>query len=209
MKSENNYKIMKIKIFFFLVFLFGYFGVFAQQRALTPQNIEDFKIQTKYNIGSLQNCITTIGSKSSTIEQKYKAIKNACNLFIPDAEIEVSSLYKKLNTFFKVPKYFKRLSNLRYTEIKVSFYDMSYVAPFEQAPDGNFYSVVRIYQKFQGYQDGKIVYEDVSSKDIEVCLQWREDEHLGTYDWILRLGNMTIKETKTKYEDLQFIAPKH
>ncbi len=86
---------------------------------------------------------------------------------------------------------------------------MSYISNFEQGADGNYYAVVRIYQKFQGYQDGKIVYQDITSKDIEVCLQWREDPILKEYNWILRLGNMNIKETKTKYEDLKFVAPQH
>ncbi len=41
---------MKIKLISFLILMFGFFALFAQQRALTPQKIEDFKTQTEYNM---------------------------------------------------------------------------------------------------------------------------------------------------------------
>ncbi len=202
MKLENK----KALIFMFLIFV-NLFCFGQHQISLSDADLEAFKQQTKNNINSLQNCIAIIGSKKTSFMEKHRALKTAKKLFIPGAKIEVSMLSpngKITKKKFTHEMYFKRLSSLNYDEIVITFYDITYFNRFEMSPDKSYSGVVTIYQNFKGYREGKLHYGEVTSKNIEVFLQWLKDPFLKEHNWMLLLGDISVRETVPKYEDLKY-----
>ena len=73
------------------------------------------------------------------------------------------------------------------------------VRHFRKGPDGNYYGVISIQQKFTGFIDNKPVFADVTTKNIEIVLKTYKKEVDGESLelWDVFLNNVGISESKS------------
>src|SRR3989339_760752 len=107
----------------------------------------------------------TITDKSLENDTKMMAVDQAVRLFqSEDNTVEVSSLGSTNVTAIPVRQYLNKIRVLKYSKIIITWFDINYVSEFKQGADGKYYAVITIFQKFEGYRDGKLAYSDISQK---------------------------------------------
>ena len=167
---------------------------------LSEQDIQLFKEQTKQKVEEFQQYIVTLGSKDEPAEKRNMAEKEAIKLFYKGSQMEISmvladGIVQKVNR--PMEKYLARLKSLPYTKVVIKFYDIAYISNFTKGPDGKYYSTATIIQEFTGFNDDKIVYTDVTKKDIEIIIDLVEDKFFNEKRWKIFLGDIKASETKT------------
>ncbi len=163
---------------------------------LNNEQLEAYKEGTKDKLNSLENCLKTIGSKSSSEIKKSRSVETAISLFIKGSKIEVSSLNRNTVNKTLVEDYFEELQNLPYTKVEISFYNLSYVSNFVQSSDGSYVATATVFQRFVAYKGDFIVYQDKTKKQISVKLRWLKDPIFGKYRWTILFHDMRVSETK-------------
>jgi hypothetical protein len=167
---------------------------------LSEQDIQLFKEQTKQKVDEFTQYITTLGSKDEPAEKRNMAEKEALKLFYKGAQMETSMVQadgtvQKVNR--PMEKYLARLKSLPFTKVVIKFYDIAYIRDFTKGPDGKYYSTATIIQEFTGFNDDKLVYTDVTKKDIEIIIDLVEDKFFNEKRWKIFLGDIKATETKT------------
>lgn len=171
---------------FFLVIL-NCLVAFSQN---TVRDKLELKTRVTQKINALQLHISTIADKKIDEKDKLDAIKTALRSFIPDAQVETSSKYRKEVKKYSVKGYLNRLRILNYSDVKITYTNIARVSDFKQGPDGKWYGTATIYQKFTGFgKDGQIKYQDTTTKDIAVVAE------KNRY-WDIYLGDIKAVETK-------------
>ena len=167
---------------------------------LSVQDIQLFKEQTKQKIEEFQQYIVTLGSKDEPAEKRNMAEKEAIKLFYKGSQMEISMVQAD-GTTLKVnrpmEKYLARLKSLPYTKVVIKFYDIAYISNFTKGPDGKYYSTATIIQEFTGFNDDKLVYTDVTKKEVEIIIDLIEDKFFNEKRWKIFLGDIKASETKT------------
>jgi hypothetical protein len=167
---------------------------------LSEQDIQVFKEQTKQKVEEFQQYIVTLGSKDEPAEKRNMAEKEAIKLFYKGSQMEISLVMpdgstQKVNR--PMEKYLARLKSLPYTKVVIKFYDIAYISNFTKGPDGKYYSTATIIQEFTGFNDDKIVYTDVTKKEVEIIIDLVEDKFFNEKRWKIFLGDIKASETKT------------
>ena len=167
---------------------------------LSEQDIQLFKEQTKQKIEEFQQYIVTLGSKDEPAEKRNMAEKEAIKLFYKGSQMEISMAMpdgsvQKVNR--PMEKYLARLKSLPFTKVIIKFYDIAYISNFTKGPDGKYYSTATIIQEFTGFNDDKLVYTDVTKKEIEIIIDLVEDKFFNEKRWKIFLGDIKASETKT------------
>jgi hypothetical protein len=167
---------------------------------LSEQDIQVFKEQTKQKVEEFQQYIVTLGSKDEPDEKRNMAEKEALKLFFKGSQMEISMVLpdgtiQKVNR--PMEKYLARLKSLPFTKVVIKFYDIAYISNFTKGPDGKYYSTATIIQEFTGFNDDKIVYTDVTKKEVEIIIDLVEDKFFNEKRWKIFLGDIKASETKT------------
>jgi len=173
-------------------------GINAQHK-LNAQELKLFKQSAKNKIAELQNCISTVVDKKLDDYTRDKSIQSAVKLFIEGAKMQVSTLLPQGNTEFNnydIEEYFFRLKRLKYKSATIEFYDLFFMNEFTPGKDGRYYATATIFQKFKGVTDDGILYEDETTKQITIVLEYAEDEFFKTNRWLIRLGDIKVQDTK-------------
>ena len=72
---------------------------------------------------------------------------------------------------------------MNYDKIIIEWIEVMMVNELHKGPDGNFYGTISIMQKFSAIK-GDYVYEDVTTKKIEVVLKpYKKPNDLGEDEW--------------------------
>ena len=166
---------------------------------LSQKDLDVFKEKTKQKIDEFQEYIKIIGDKSASRDKRNLAEKEALKLFYDSAMIEISSIgadgvIKK--KAYPMKEYLYKLKVLPYTKVEIEFFDIVYVQDFKKGPDGKYYGTATIFQKFTGFNGDNIVYSDITKKEIEVVIDYIEDEYFNERRWTVFLGNIKAAETK-------------
>lgn len=159
----------------------------------------EFKKRTEQQILRLQEYIQIISDKSQSDENRDKAIKEAIKLFQPGSLVQVSSGKKGTPVISRtVGDYFRRLKALQYPQVEITFYDATYVGDYRKGADGSYYTTATFSQEFKGKDEkGNILYQDKTTKDVDVSLQNLMDEDFYKQNrWIIKFGNIKVTETK-------------
>ena len=82
---------------------------------------------------------------------------------------------------------------LSYSEVQITQADVCYVSDFYKVRDGLYKAAVTIKQKFVGMRDGKVIYEDITEKTINVYLQ-QEITSVGS-QYVILLGDSEVLDT--------------
>lgn len=161
-----------------------------------------FVERTEEKTRELGEAIATIGNKSLDMSLRRETIDATTEMFLDaDRVVEISSKNSDEIRSLTIQKYLNRLFALEsYYKVNIEWYDVSFTSNFRRAPDGKYYGTVRIFQKFQGYcMDGKLCYEDITSKDIEVIVELVNiDDGAGANEqyFEVKLGDIRVVETR-------------
>lgn len=145
----------------------------------------------------LATYLTIISDRNNRLEEANKAVELAIQLFIDEnAQFEVSS--KAGKNRYQVRSYLNRLKLLKYDRIEISWTDISYVSDLKKGMDGNYYGVITLQQRFKGYIDNRLVYGDLTEKNIEVKVMAYQKESDGTQEqmWDLFLSDVGVVVTQ-------------
>jgi hypothetical protein len=161
----------------------------ARKQAIDSLALEKVRDLSKY--------ISIIGSKNTAFSEAQRVMDRAEELFVPEAEMGVSSLNRKEVNYYKVRKYFERLMALNYDKVSIEWYDIHYISDLERQPDGKYVGVVTIYQRFGGTTEDGLKYRDTTKKDITIYVERKKTQISGRVVefWDVSLGDIRVTET--------------
>jgi len=148
-------------------------------------------------VRDLSKYISIIGDKATTFSEANRVIDRAMELFAAGAQMGVSSLSTDEIKYYGVKTYFRRLMALNYDRVRIEWYNIQYISDLERQPDGKYVGVITIYQRFQGYTEDGLKYEDTTKKDITVYVE-RKKTQIGGREigfWDVLLGDIRVSET--------------
>ncbi|MEL6626567.1 MAG: hypothetical protein AAFQ83_09195 [Bacteroidota bacterium] len=185
-----------LTFFLTLCFMLGTLALSAQDE-ISPERKEAIDSLALEKVRDLSRYISIIGNKSTPFSEGNRVIDRAVELFSEDAEIGVSSLYRKEIQTFRVRKYFERLMALNYDKVTITWYNIQYISDLELQPDGRYVGVITIFQRFEGTTKDGLKYMDTTQKDITIYVE-KKVTQIGGREiqfWDVLLGDIRVKET--------------
>jgi hypothetical protein len=166
-----------------------------------PEEFEKFRNKALIKVDELGTYLATIVDPKTPTEKANSTINLAVTLFVnEEARVEVSNVNTGVKNKYKIRDYLRRLKLVGsdYQEVEVSYADISYATDFRKGPDGNYYGVVSFVQTFKGLVDGKVVYGDVTQRNVTVILKLYEKAVDGETKklWDVFLADVGIEETR-------------
>jgi hypothetical protein len=148
-------------------------------------------------IRDLSKYISIIGSKETPFSEANRVIERTLELFVEDAQMGVSSLYKEEIRYYPVRQYLERLMALNYDKVNIKWFDIQYISDLELQPDGRYVGVITIFQRFEGTTEDGMVYKDTTKKDITVYVERKQTQISGRLIdfWDVLLGDIRVAET--------------
>ena len=168
---------------------------------LSAEQKAHFERMAEVKANDFGKYLNIISNKKEDEEDKLYAIEGAVKLFIDDSvKIEVSSMNREEKRQFLVPEYLNRLRMLPYDDVKLTWMNAQLVSQLRPGQDGKWYGVIAARQLFRGYIDNKIVYQDVTDKNMEVVLTRYEifDEGVKKQKWDVFLSDIGVQQTREK-----------
>jgi hypothetical protein len=171
-------------------------GVWAQNE-ITPERKQAIDSLAMEKVKDLSKYISIIGSKETNFSEANRVIDRTLELFAPNSQIGVSSLYRKDIKYYTVRKYLNRLMALNYDQVTIKWYNIQYISDLEPQPDGTYVGVITIYQRFEGRNGDDLAYVDTTKKDITVYVKRKETQIGGRTIgfWDVMLGDIRVAET--------------
>lgn len=172
-------------------------SVWAQQDQITPERKQAIDSLAMEKVKDLSKYISIIGSKETSFSEANRVIDRTLELFAPNSQIGVSSLYRKDIKYYTVRKYLNRLMALNYDQVTIKWYNIQYISDLEPQPDGTYVGVITIYQRFEGRKGDDLAYVDTTKKDITVYVKRKETQIGGRTIgfWDVMLGDIRVAET--------------
>lgn len=166
-----------------------------------PEEFESFRQKAITKVDEFGRYIAVIVDPKTPADKSNATIDLAFTLFVnADVRVEVSNVNTGVKNKYKIKDYLKRLKlkGADYQEVEVSYADIGYASDFMKGPDGNYYGVVSFVQTFKGFVDGKVMYGDVTQRNITVILKLYEKmvEGQGKKMWDVFLADVGIQETR-------------
>lgn len=170
----------------------------AKAEKTLPIDEGEFKRKATLRTEELTNYIRLISDKKTPALEANKAIDQAVLLFVSEESIiEVSSINRKEAQRYAVRSYMQHLKLLKYDKVEITWAEVNYVGDIRKGSDGNYYGYVSFVQVFRGFQDGQVMYEDMTEKRVEVMFKGyskfekgQEAEH-----WDVLLSNIKVEQT--------------
>lgn len=179
-----------------LSLIFSVNHIWAQD-AITPERKQAIDSLAMEKVKDLSKYISIIGSKETSFSEANRVIDRTLELFAPNSQIGVSSLYRKDIKYYTVRKYLNRLMALNYDQVSIKWYNIQYISDLEPQPDGTYVGVITIYQRFEGRKGDDLAYVDTTKKDITVYVKRKETQIGGRTIgfWDVMLGDIRVAET--------------
>ncbi|MDE6689047.1 MAG: hypothetical protein K2J86_04065 [Prevotella sp.] len=190
---------------------------FAQEITLSDEDKGELQIRVKQKIEDFQMHLGTIASKAGVSEtSKDAATASALELFIgrgkpyeytdgygnrlrhEPVQMQTSNRYRKYPPK-PMTQYLKNLRNLTYTKVIIEAADAVRVDNIFETPDGKYEAIAYFIQKFCGYRDGRLVYNDIAEKKVKIYV---EKEVIPTPSgtdqviWQVLLGDIYVINTR-------------
>jgi hypothetical protein len=147
----------------------------------------------------LKKYLALLCDRSIDWVEANKAIDLAVDLFVnEDAIVETSSVNNQSITRFKVRDYLKRIKLIQYDRVQIEWANVHYVSKLRKGVDGNYYGTITFEQTFRGYVENKLVYGDVTRKNVEIILKTynRNVEGKSVPTWDVFLSQIKVVTTK-------------
>lgn len=188
---------MKLKILLTAIITLAITAGSLAQDPVSPERKQAIDSLALEKIRDLSKYISIIGSKETPFSEANRVIERTLELFVEDAQMGVSSLYREDIKYYPVRKYLERLMALNYDKVTIKWYDIQYISDLELQPDGRYVGVITIYQRFEGTSDDGLVYKDTTKKDITVYVERKQTQIGGRLIdfWDVLLGDVRVTET--------------
>jgi hypothetical protein len=167
------------------------------QTDISPERKRAIDSLAMEKIRDLGKYISIIGNKQTPFSEAKRVIDRTLELFVDDAQMGVSSLYKEEVTYYGIREYLERLMLLNYDKVKIEWFNIQYISDLELQPDGRYVGVITIFQRFEGTSDDGLIYKDVTKKDITVYVERKQTQIGGKLIgfWDVLLGDIRVVET--------------
>lgn len=159
---------------------------------------EQFKQKSLQKTEDLGKYLNLIANKSTESAVANKAVDQAVGLFLSEESTVETTKPNGDKDQQPVRGYLNKLKLLKYSKVLIEWSDISYVSNLRKGPDGNYYGVISLQQKFSGFIDNKLVYSDVTRKNVEVVLKTYKKEVDGESVelWDVFLNNVGISASR-------------
>jgi hypothetical protein len=172
---------------------------YKPKTVLSDLEKDELMIKAKEKVETLGSCFEVLASTKVANSFKDENEKIAINLFIHDSvEVAVSSLSRKAYKHFKITAYLKKMRTYNYTDVQISFHNVSKVSNLRKNPDGTYTGIITFSQVFKGFIEGVPVYADRTDKNVEIIIKAREvfaGELQASIAWDVFLGNIGVDQT--------------
>ena len=188
---------MKFRLLILTIFAIGLSTGLMAQDNLSKQRKAAIDSLALEKVRDLSKYVSIIGSKETPFSEANRVIERTLELFVEDAQMGVSSLYREEIKYYPIRKYLERLMALNYDKISIKWYDIQYISDLELQPDGRYVGVITIYQRFEGTMEDGMVYKDTTKKDITVYVEKKQTQISGRLIdfWDVLLGDIRVSET--------------
>jgi hypothetical protein len=188
---------MKVRLLLISVFALTLSTGLIAQENLSKQRKAAIDSLALEKVRDLSKYISIIGSKDTPFSEANRVIDRTLELFMPDAKIGVSSLYREGIKEYTIRQYLERLMALNYDKISITWYNITYISDLELQPDGRYVGVITIFQKFEAKTGDELVYKDIAQKDITIYVERKQTQISGKLIdfWDVLLGDIEVKET--------------
>ncbi len=179
----------------------GFCIAFVQQTVaqddISPERKAAIDSLALEKVRDLSKYISILGNQETPWSKAKDVIDRALELFMDDAVMEVSSLYRKKVSVYPIKEYLERLTRLNYAKVNITWFNIQYVSDLVKQPDGRYVGVITIFQKFEGVTKEGLVYKDITKKDITVYVERKQTQIDGipVGFWDVLLGDIRVKET--------------
>ncbi|HPI11574.1 MAG TPA: hypothetical protein PLK63_11075 [Catalimonadaceae bacterium] len=165
---------------------------------LDKASYEQFKQKSLQKTDDLGKYLNLIANKSTESSVASKAVEQAVGLFFSDSSLVETTKPNGEKDQQPIRHYLNKLKLLKYSKVLIEWTDISYVSNLRKAPDGFYYGVISLQQKFSGFIDNKLVYSDVTRKNVEVVLKTykKEVEGESVELWDVFLNNVGISASR-------------
>jgi hypothetical protein len=165
---------------------------------LDQASYEQFKQKSLQKTDDLGKYLNLIANKSTESAVANKAVEQAVGLFFSDSSLVETTKPNGEKDQQPIRNYLNKLKLLKYSKVLIEWTDISYVSNLRKAPDGFYYGVISLQQKFSGFIDNKMVYSDVTRKNVEVVLKTykKEVEGESVELWDVFLNNVGISASR-------------
>jgi hypothetical protein len=173
------------------------FGTGYAQEEISPERKKAIDSLALEKVRDLSKYISIIGDKATDQAESSRVMDRAEELFVEEAEIGVSSLYREQVNYYKVRQYLMRLNQLNYDRVRIKWYNIHYISDLERQPDGKYVGVITVYQRFEGISDDGLTYKDTTKKDITIYVEKKKTQIRGRIIefWDVLLGDIRVTET--------------
>jgi hypothetical protein len=165
---------------------------------LDAASYEQFKQKSLQKADDLGKYLNLIANKSTESAVANKAVDQAVGLFVSEESTVETTKPNGEKDQQPIRNYLNKLKLLKYSKVLIEWTDISYVSNLRRGPDGFYYGVISLQQKFSGFIDNKLVYSDVTKKNIEVVLKTykKEVEGESVELWDVFLNNVGISASR-------------
>lgn len=165
---------------------------------LDQASYEQFKLRSLQKTEDLGKYLNLIANKSTESAIANKAVDQAVGLFVNEESTVETTKPNGEKDQQPIRAYLNKLKLLKYSKVLIEWSDISYVSNLRRGPDGFYYGVISLQQKFSGFIDNKLVYSDVTRKNVEVQLRTYKKEVEGeTVElWDVFLNNVGISASR-------------
>ncbi len=165
---------------------------------LDQASYEQFKQKSLQKTDDLGKYLNLIANKTTESAVSNKAIDQAVGLFVSEESTVETTKPNGEKDQQPIRSYLNKLKLLKYSKVLIEWTDISYVSNLRRGPDGFYYGVISLQQKFSGFIDNKMVYSDVTKKNVEVVLKTykKEVEGESVELWDVFLNNVGISANR-------------
>lgn len=159
---------------------------------------EQFKKKSLEKTDDLGKYLNLIANKGTDFQVANKAVDQAVALFLDETSTVETTKPNGEKDQQPIRAYLNKLKLLKYSKVLIEWTDISYVSNLRRGPDGFYYGVISLQQKFSGFIDNKLVYSDVTRKNVEVVLKTyrKEVEGESVELWDVFLNNVGISASR-------------
>ena len=159
---------------------------------------EQFKQKSLQKTDDLGKYLNLIANKSTESAVANKAVDQAVALFMGEESTVETTKPNGDKDQQPIRAYLNKLKLLKYSKVLIEWTDISYVSNLRKGPDGYYYGIISLQQKFSGFIDNKLVYSDVTKKNVEVVLKTykKEVEGESVELWDVFLNNVGISASR-------------
>jgi len=174
-------------------------GTSFAQDDISPERKKAIDSLALEKVRDLSKYISIIGNKATDQAEASRVMDRAEELFVEEAEIGVSSLYREQVNYYQVRQYLMRLNQLNYDRVMIKWYNIHYISDLERQPDGKYVGVITVFQRFEGISDDGLTYKDTTKKDITIYVEKKKTQIRGRIIefWDVLLGDIRVTETTT------------